>query len=101
MKKVDSKNLPMKDVDLKELAKKTEGYVGADIEAICREAGMLTLRDNIEAKEVTGEYFEKALKVVRPSGSKEVQKIYADLQDKFKKQAAAEIKEKNYMSYVG
>ncbi len=98
---VHSKNMPLKNVDLKELAKKTEGYVGADIEAICREAGMLALRDNIESKEVSIEYFEKALKVVRPSASKEIQKIYAELQDKFKKQAAAEIKEKNYMSYVG
>ncbi|WP_423792613.1 CDC48 family AAA ATPase [Methanocaldococcus indicus] len=35
------------DVDLEELAKKTEGYTGADIEAICREAAMLAVRESI------------------------------------------------------
>ncbi|WP_456419808.1 CDC48 family AAA ATPase [Methanocaldococcus infernus] len=35
------------DVDLEELAKKTEGYTGADIEAVCREAAMLAVREGI------------------------------------------------------
>ena len=33
-----------KDVKLEKLAKEAEGYVGADIEAVCREAAMLTLK---------------------------------------------------------
>lgn len=48
------------DVKLDKLAKNTEGYVGADIEAVCREAAMLTLRDNIESDEVPMKYFEEA-----------------------------------------
>lgn len=35
------------DVNLEELAKKTEGYTGADIEALCREAAMLAVRESI------------------------------------------------------
>ena len=35
------------DVSLEELAKKTEGYTGADIEALCREAAMLAVRESI------------------------------------------------------
>ncbi|WP_456471784.1 CDC48 family AAA ATPase [Methanocaldococcus sp.] len=35
------------DVSLEELAKMTEGYTGADIEAICREAAMLAVREGI------------------------------------------------------
>ncbi len=35
------------DVNLEELAKKTEGYTGADIEAVCREAAMLAVREAI------------------------------------------------------
>lgn len=36
------------DINIKELAKKTEGCVGADIEAMCREAAMLALRELIK-----------------------------------------------------
>ena len=54
------------DVDLKYLAKNTAGYVGADIEAVCREAVMLTLRDNIESENVDMKYFKKAMKKVKP-----------------------------------
>lgn len=48
---VHTKNMPLaKDVDLKKLAKNTDGYVGADIEAVCREAAMLTLRKTLMQK---------------------------------------------------
>ncbi len=64
--KVHAKNMPLaKDVNLEELSKDTDGYVGADIEAVCREAVMLTLRDNLDAEEVTMKYFKKALKKVK------------------------------------
>lgn len=64
--KVHSKKIPLADdVDLKYLAKNTEGYVGADIEAVCREAVMLTMRDNIEAENVEMKYFKKAMKKVK------------------------------------
>jgi transitional endoplasmic reticulum ATPase len=65
--KVHSKDMPLaKDVKLEKLAKDTEGYVGADIEAVCREAAMLTLRDNIEANEVKMKYFNKAMEKIKP-----------------------------------
>ncbi|RLE42284.1 ATPase, partial [Candidatus Woesearchaeota archaeon] len=51
--KIHTKDMPLKGVNLKELAKKTEGFVGADIEALCREAGMLALREDIKVKYVT------------------------------------------------
>jgi len=66
--KVHSATMPLaKDVNLKKLAKETENYVGADIEAVCREAAMLTLRDNIESKEVSMKYFNKAMEKVKPT----------------------------------
>ena len=65
--KVHTKDMPLaKDVKLKKLAKNTEGYVGADIEAVCREAAMLALRDNIEASEVSAKFFDEAMDKVKP-----------------------------------
>jgi len=67
---VHTKDMPLaKDVDLKKLAKNTEGYVGADIEAICREAAMLALREDIEAKEIPYKYFKQAIDKVKPGNN--------------------------------
>ena len=65
---VHTKNMPLaNDVNLKKLAKSTDGYVGADIEAICREAAMLTLRNDIEASEIPNKYFKEAIEKVKPA----------------------------------
>ncbi|WP_405305876.1 CDC48 family AAA ATPase [Methanobrevibacter sp.] len=64
---VHTKGMPLaKDVDLKKLAKNTEGYVGADIEAVCREAAMLALRNDLEASEIPYKYFKEAIDKVKP-----------------------------------
>jgi len=64
--KVHTKNMPLADdVDLEYLAKNTQKYVGADIEAVCREAVMLTLRDDLKAETVKMKYFKKAMKKVK------------------------------------
>jgi len=63
---VHTQNMPLaEDVDLKYLAKNTGGYVGADIEAVCREAVMLTLRHDMNAEDVKMKYFKKAMKKVK------------------------------------
>ncbi|MCK9580207.1 MAG: CDC48 family AAA ATPase [Methanoregula sp.] len=41
----ETSNILSKDIDTYELVKKTEGYVGADIEAVVREAKMAAMRD--------------------------------------------------------
>lgn len=65
--KVHTKDMPLADdVDLEKLAKETEGYVGADIEAVCREAVMLTLRNNMDADNVKMKQFKEAMKKVKP-----------------------------------
>lgn len=68
------------EIDIKKLAHRTEGYVGADIEAICHEAAIIALRDwikpgmdrEIVKKEVLkvkiqNEHFERAFEMVRPT----------------------------------
>ncbi|WP_243676119.1 AAA family ATPase, partial [Vulcanisaeta distributa] len=61
---------------LKDLARRTEGYTGADLAALVREAAMLALRETIrsntsQVKPVGIEHFEEALKVVPPSLAKQ------------------------------
>ena len=68
--KVHTKDMPLaEDVKLSRLAKNTEGYVGADIEAVCREAAMLTLREDINSENVSMKFFEKAMEKVKPKNS--------------------------------
>ena len=89
------------DVDIEWLAEKTEGYSGADIEAVCREAGMLAIREAIkpdmsreDAKKVaekikiTRRHFEEALKKVRPSLTKEDIERYKRIVEEFHKMYA-------------
>ena len=49
-----------KDVDLHSLAKKTDGFTGADLKSLCMEAGMHALRS--DADKVTHSHFESAYK---------------------------------------
>jgi transitional endoplasmic reticulum ATPase len=98
--KVHTKGMPVKNIDVDKLAEETEGYVGADIESVCREAAMLALRKNIAAKEVTMVDFKKALEVVRPSVTKEVEQTYEELKQGFKAATAKQMRQES-PSYFG
>lgn len=74
--KIHTKDMPLDDVDLDELANKTEGYTGADIETVCREAGMYALRENIESNKVSKKHFDKAFQKIKPSVSENELKSY-------------------------
>ncbi len=87
--KIHTRDMPLaKDVNLEELAKITEGYTGADIEALCREAALTAARENIEAKEINARHFMEALKKVKPSVSTEELKEYDRIIKDFKKSTA-------------
>jgi len=98
--KVHTKGMPLKDVSLEELAKKTEGYVGADIEAICRESAILALREDISSKEVTMKHFNKTLNKVSPSVTEDIEKAYSDMKNHFTSARAKQMKEEK-PAYMG
>ena len=98
--KVHTAKMPLKGVKLPELAKKTEGYVGADIEAVCREAAILALRKDMKAKEVTAKEFDDAVEKVRPSATKEIKQAYEDIKEHFKSARGKEMKDEK-PSYYG
>lgn len=61
-------NMPLdSDVDIQKLVQATPYFVGGDIEALCREAGMRALRENMQAEKVSWRHFEDALKSIHPS----------------------------------
>ncbi len=91
---VHTKEMPLaKDVNLKEIAQKTDGYVGADLENLCREAGMVAYRENPDATEVAQKHFLSALKIIRPSVDEEVIKFYQNLADSMGKSVREKRKE--------
>jgi transitional endoplasmic reticulum ATPase len=74
--KVHTRDMPLDKISLKELAKRTEGYTGADIEGICREAAITALRMDMKADKVNMACFEEAMTVVRPSIDEATVKYY-------------------------
>ena len=87
--KVHTKKMPLEGTNLDELIKLTEGYVGADIESLCREAAMSALRRDVEAKSVTRKDFDLALTRVKSSVSGETAKRYKKIEEYYIKQAKA------------
>ena len=82
---------------IKDIAKQTEGYSGADMEAVVREAAMLALRDDIKAKLVTKKYFDKALDKTRPSVTKSSLETYKKIEEGFLKSTRSAIANQGYL----
>jgi len=94
--KIHLKKKPLaEDVSIEELAKRTEGYTGADLAAVCNMAVMLAIREHVmankdpeEAKKnvknikVGRRHFEEALKKVKPISQKELE-MYKRISEEF------------------
>lgn len=80
--RIYTKKMPLADdVNLVEIASRTEGYSGADIESLCREAALSALRRDIDAEYVARQDFEEALKIVKPSISPQMMREYERIGD--------------------
>jgi transitional endoplasmic reticulum ATPase len=83
--KIHTQNTPLaEDVNLEILADTTEGYVGADIEAICREAVMFALRENFDIEAIEMRHFKEALKKVKPTINENIAQFYEKIEEQFK-----------------
>jgi transitional endoplasmic reticulum ATPase len=88
--KIHAGSLPLsKDVSLDELARKAQGYSGADIEAICREAAMNALREDLDATEVSRRDFDEAMERVGPSIAPEDDAWYQKFSKRPRRERAA------------
>jgi transitional endoplasmic reticulum ATPase len=98
-KKMKENKVLDKSVDLKKISEITEGYTGADLESLAREAAMLALREDINTKKVTKKHFDNAMKKVLPSVSKNDQERYKQVEQKYLRSAKAALTEST--SYTG
>jgi len=76
-----------------------EGYTGADIEAVVREAGLIALREDINSNQVKKSHFEEALKKVKPSVTKATLEAYKKIEEAFLKSVKSAVSYSN--TYLG
>ncbi|MFP4628136.1 MAG: CDC48 family AAA ATPase [Halobacteriales archaeon] len=72
------------DVSLRELAERTEGFVGSDLQSIAREAAMESLREDAEASTVEMRHFREAMEQVRPTMTQELSEYYQRMKEEFR-----------------
>ncbi|MGY5853303.1 MAG: AAA family ATPase, partial [Candidatus Thorarchaeota archaeon] len=73
------------DVSIDSLVKTTEFFVGGDIEALCREAGMRALREDLDVEKVSMKHFEAAQKQLHPSVTAEMIEAYKKMNSELRK----------------
>ena len=99
--KVYTKSMKIsEDVSIEELADTTEGYVGSDIEAFCMEAGMLALREDIDAELVKFKHFNQAMEKIKPTITDGMIDNYKRMQEILKGGLSAEAKTRSYTGYI-
>jgi len=96
---VHTKNMPISGVDLEELSKRLDGYVGADIENLCREAAMIAIRQDKKAMAVTQEHFEEAFTTVKASTDDSTAKYYEKIAQELSTAMAKRKKEDILLGY--
>ena len=77
------RNMPIaKDVNVIDLVELTEGYSGAEIQAICHEAAMKALEEDLNAATITKEHFKAALAIITPRTPPSLINLYSNYMNK-------------------
>ncbi len=75
---IHSEGMPLSKFSLKDIMGGLDGFTGADIEAVCREAALICMR--AKKKKVTKSHFEEAIKRVRPTVTPEMLDYYQKME---------------------
>lgn len=70
------------DVDLKQIAEETERFTGAELEGLCREAGIVALREDITATIIHARHFETVKSSLKPALTSQEIESYASYMKK-------------------
>jgi len=99
--KIHTKDMPLaSDISLLDISYQTEGFSGADIEGLCREAAMIALRENIKSSKVKKEHFERALESVRASLTEDLLKYYNNVSKDLGSSIAKKDKREKDIQYI-
>jgi len=95
---MSSRSLKVPDEALEELvrgiAARTEGYVGSDLEALCREAGVFAMREG--SRQVAQRHFEESLAKVHPTMNPRLKEYYERIRQSFKGGLPKEVQPPEY-----
>ncbi|MFX1311278.1 MAG: CDC48 family AAA ATPase [Promethearchaeota archaeon] len=92
--KIFTENMPLaNNLELDSLKELIDGFSGADIETLCREAAMVALRENIRARKVSLDHFNEARKIVFPTLTPEIINWYEKFGEKLKSRRIEKSKE--------
>jgi transitional endoplasmic reticulum ATPase len=84
-----TRNVPLgEDVDLKRIAVDADGYIGADLENLCREAAIFAIRE--KSVRVKFSHFEQAMKKIHPTVTPEIVRKYEAFVDSLRRQWPAQ-----------
>jgi transitional endoplasmic reticulum ATPase len=87
---IQTEKMPLAtDVDLGEIAARTERYTGADLEDVVRRAGLVALRQSLDTRAVTMAHFEEALAESRATVTPEMEQEYQAMSSRLKQDAVA------------
>jgi transitional endoplasmic reticulum ATPase len=75
------------DVDLDDLAERTERFTGADLEDLVRRAGLVALRQSLSVEKVEHAHFEAAMEETRASVTPEMEREYEQIKTQLKQSA--------------
>ncbi len=77
--RIHAKDMPLGKFKLDDIATSLDNYTGADIEAVCREAALIAMRDG--KKTVTKKHFEQATERVRPTVTEDMMQYYSKMEE--------------------
>ena len=77
---IHSAGMPLSTFSMKDILGGMEGFTGADIEAVCREAALIAMRAG--KKKVTKGHFEDAISRVRPTVTPEMLEYYSKMEER-------------------